>query len=79
MLGLDYDLMQFDRAAAGIPWLQPLTARMRGVKPPRYPALWEAGDVLRPQQGMPYYHLLLARLGDSGRPRSRFGYAILSG
>src|SRR5581483_6858534 len=42
MLGVDRDLTHFDRAAAGIPWLQPLAVRMRGVKPPRYPTLWEA-------------------------------------
>ena len=42
MLGVDRDLAHFDRAAAGIPWLEPLAARMRGVKPPRYPTLWEA-------------------------------------
>lgn len=42
MLGVDRDLTPFDRGAAGIPWLQPLVARMRGVKPPRYPTLWEA-------------------------------------
>ena len=42
MLGVDRDLTAFDRAAAGIPWLMPLAARMRGVKPPRYATLWEA-------------------------------------
>lgn len=42
MLGVDRDLTRFDRAAADIPWLMPLAARMRGVKPPRYPTLWEA-------------------------------------
>ena len=42
MLGVERDLTHFDRAAAGIPWLQPLAVRMRGVKPPRYPTLWEA-------------------------------------
>jgi DNA-3-methyladenine glycosylase II len=42
MLGVDRDLTHFDRAARGIPWLRPLAARMRGVKPPRYPTLWEA-------------------------------------
>jgi len=42
MLGTDRDLMEFDRAAARIPWLAPLVERMRGVKPPRYPALWDA-------------------------------------
>ena len=42
MLGVDRDLTHFDRAAAGISWLEPLADRMRGVKPPRYPTLWEA-------------------------------------
>ncbi len=41
-LGVDRDLTEFDRAAASIPWLAPLVERMRGVKPPRYPALWDA-------------------------------------
>jgi DNA-3-methyladenine glycosylase II len=41
MLGVDRDLVPFDRAAATIPWLAPLARRMRGVKPPRYPSLWE--------------------------------------
>ena len=42
MLGADRDLTDFDRAVARIPWLAPLVERMRGVKPPRYPALWDA-------------------------------------
>ncbi|MGH2513574.1 MAG: DNA-3-methyladenine glycosylase family protein [Candidatus Limnocylindrales bacterium] len=42
MLGVDQDLDQFERAAAGLDWLGPVVARMRGVKPPRYPSLWEA-------------------------------------
>ncbi len=42
MLGAERDLTEFDRAAAEIPWLAPLVERMRGVKPPRYPALWDA-------------------------------------
>ena len=42
MLGVDRDLARFDRAARTIPWLKPLAARMRGVRPPRYPTLWEA-------------------------------------
>ena len=42
ILGADRDLRQFYRAAARIPWLAPLVRRMRGVKPPRYPTLWEA-------------------------------------
>jgi DNA-3-methyladenine glycosylase II len=42
MLGVDRELTQFGRAAAGMAWLSPLAHRMRGVKPPRYPTLWEA-------------------------------------
>ncbi len=42
MLGVDRDLTSFNRAAKRIPWLAPLALRMHGVKPPRYPTLWEA-------------------------------------
>ena len=42
ILGVDRDVRQFARAAKRIPWLAPLVERMRGVKPPRYPTLWEA-------------------------------------
>ena len=41
-LGTDRRLTRFYRAAARIPWMAPLARRMRGVKPPRYPSLWEA-------------------------------------
>jgi DNA-3-methyladenine glycosylase II len=42
MLGIDRDVAYFSRASEGIPWLSPLAERMRGVRPPRYPTLWEA-------------------------------------
>src|SRR5438105_4191720 len=42
VLGVDRDLAHFDRAAAQISWLKPLAERMKGVRPPRYPTLWEA-------------------------------------
>ena len=42
ILGVNRDVTPFDRAAGRIPWLRPLVRRMRGVKPPRYPTLWEA-------------------------------------
>jgi DNA-3-methyladenine glycosylase II len=42
MLGVDRELTQFGRAAARMAWLSQLARRMRGVKPPRYPTLWEA-------------------------------------
>ena len=42
MLGTDHDLTNFEKSAAAISWLAPTVQRMRGVKPPRYPTLWEA-------------------------------------
>lgn len=42
VLGVDRDLAHFDRVAARIPWLKSLARRMHGVRPPRYPTLWEA-------------------------------------
>jgi DNA-3-methyladenine glycosylase II len=42
MLGIDVDLEPFYHAAASVPWLAPLVAGARGVKPPRYPTIWEA-------------------------------------
>ncbi len=42
ILGVDRDVTQFEQAAAALPWLSPLALRMMGVKPPRYPSLWEA-------------------------------------
>jgi DNA-3-methyladenine glycosylase II len=42
MLGVEVDLTPFYRSASQVQWLQPLVARMRGVRPPRYPTVWEA-------------------------------------
>jgi DNA-3-methyladenine glycosylase II len=42
ILGARRDLAHFDRAASRMAWLRPLAERMRGVRPPRYPTLWEA-------------------------------------
>jgi len=42
ILGVERKLSPFYRSAKGIPWLWPLAVRMRGLKPPRYPTLWEA-------------------------------------
>jgi DNA-3-methyladenine glycosylase II len=42
MLGVEVDLTRFYHSASQIEWLHPLVSRMRGVKPPRYPSLWEA-------------------------------------
>ena len=42
MLGVEVDLTPFYRSASKVPWLHPLVSRMRGVRPPRYPTIWEA-------------------------------------
>ncbi len=42
MLGTERDVSGFHRRARAIPWLDPLARRMHGLKPPRYPALFEA-------------------------------------
>jgi DNA-3-methyladenine glycosylase II len=42
MLGTDRNLSDFGRLARTISWLAPLARRMRGLKPPRYPELFEA-------------------------------------
>jgi DNA-3-methyladenine glycosylase II len=41
-LGVDSDVREFARSSAGVPWLQPLARRLRGLRPPRYRSLWEA-------------------------------------
>jgi DNA-3-methyladenine glycosylase II len=42
ILGTERDVTDFNRRARRMPWLAPLARRMRGLKPPRYPTLWEA-------------------------------------
>jgi DNA-3-methyladenine glycosylase II len=41
LLGTDVDLRPFQRGAKTVPWLHALARGARGVKPPRYPSLWE--------------------------------------
>jgi DNA-3-methyladenine glycosylase II len=41
-LGVGVDLTRFYRSASRIQWLHPFALRMRGVRPPRHPTLWEA-------------------------------------
>jgi len=41
-LGTDVDLGGFYAGARAVPWLARIAAGARGVKPPRYPTLWEA-------------------------------------
>lgn len=42
MLGTDRNLDHFYRQAEQVSWLAPLVQRVRGIRPPRYPSLWEA-------------------------------------
>lgn len=42
MLGTRVDLRPWYRSVKGVPWLDEIARRIRGVKPPRYPTLWEA-------------------------------------
>jgi DNA-3-methyladenine glycosylase II len=42
ILGVEVDLTPFYRSASKVQWLHPLVSRMRGVRPPRYPTVWEA-------------------------------------
>lgn len=42
MLGVEIDLSSWYRRAKTIPWVDGLAKEFRGLKPPRYPDLWEA-------------------------------------
>jgi DNA-3-methyladenine glycosylase II len=42
MLGADVDLREWYARSASIAWLAPVSEALRGLKPPRYPSLWEA-------------------------------------
>jgi DNA-3-methyladenine glycosylase II len=42
MLGIDADLEDWYERAGAFPWLAQLSERLRGMRPPRYPSLWEA-------------------------------------
>ncbi len=41
VLGTDVDLAAFYAGVAAVPWLDRIARAARGVKPPRYPSLWE--------------------------------------
>jgi DNA-3-methyladenine glycosylase II len=41
LLGTEVDLSPFYRGVARVPWLDRIAAGARGVRPPRYPSLWE--------------------------------------
>ena len=74
ILGVAADLERFYRAASRVPWLAPLVLRMRGVKPPRYPTLWEAcvNAIVFQQVSLAAAGAIMGRLTASlGRPVER--------
>jgi DNA-3-methyladenine glycosylase II len=42
ILGLDVDLSDWNERAERVAWLAPFARAFRGMRPPRYPTLWEA-------------------------------------
>ena len=64
MLGAERDLSDFHRQARKVSWLAPLARRMRGLKPPRYPTLFEAcaNAVLFQQVSLHAASAILSRL-----------------
>lgn len=42
MLGTQADLTDWYARSGRVPWLAPVASALRGLKPPRYPSLWEA-------------------------------------
>jgi DNA-3-methyladenine glycosylase II len=42
MLGTQVDLREWYARSLQVAWLQPIVRALRGLKPPRYPTLWEA-------------------------------------
>jgi DNA-3-methyladenine glycosylase II len=79
MLGVDRDLAHFDLAAARLQWLRQLARRMHGVKPPRYPTLWEAfvNTIAFQQVSLQAASAIARRLVvASGRPLEREGMSL---
>ena len=42
MLGIKSNMRAWERSAAKVPWVARLARALRGLRPPRYPTLWEA-------------------------------------
>jgi DNA-3-methyladenine glycosylase II len=73
LLGLNVDLSAFEEMAAGDPLLGPLAARMRGLRPPRFPTVFEAlvNGIACQQLSLTVGIHLLNRLTDAhGQPLS---------
>lgn len=73
LLGLSVDLSEFAAMAASDPTLRPLAERMRGLRPPRFPTVFEAlvNGVACQQLSLPVgIHLLNRLAADVGRTAS---------
>jgi DNA-3-methyladenine glycosylase II len=79
VLGTDADLRAFYRGAKSIPWLHALATAARGVKPPRYPSLWETAcnAIVYQQISIHAAGAILRRLIErSARPLERDGVRL---
>jgi DNA-3-methyladenine glycosylase II len=75
-LGVEVDLARFYRSASRIRWLHPITLRMRGVRPPRHPTLWEAcvNAIAFQQVSVAAASAIMRRLiVELGEPLERYG------
>ncbi len=74
LLGLDVDLSEFYALAAQDPHLAPLVERLRGLKPPRYPGLFEGllNAVPCQQVTLTFGLQLVARMAEAYGPRLPF-------
>jgi DNA-3-methyladenine glycosylase II len=76
MLGLDANVKPFARRAAAIAWLKPVVRLMAGVRPPRYPSLFEASvnAIVFQQISIAAASSMMRRtIASLGAPRSRHG------
>jgi DNA-3-methyladenine glycosylase II len=79
MLGVEVDLTRFYRSASRIRWLHPLALRMRGVKPPRHPTVWEAcvNAIVFQQVSIVAASAIMRRfIAALGEPRERYGVRL---
>jgi DNA-3-methyladenine glycosylase II len=79
MLGTERRTPIFDRGAAKVPWLRGLAKRVLGVKPPRYPTLWEAcvNAIVFQQVSIYAAGAILRRTIEAlGSPIEREGFAL---
>ncbi len=80
MLGAQVELAHFYAAAAEFPWLEKIAAAARGVKPPRYPSLWEAivNAVVFQQVSIHAAAAILRRVIEHSEPLRTFGSTVLA-